>query len=45
MKVTLLHSAQNEKIAEVENSNLSIADKASQIQILRDAIETIREIQ
>ena len=35
----------NEKIAEVENSNLSTADKAFQIQILRDTIETIREIQ
>lgn len=35
----------NEKIVEVENSNLSTADKISQIQILRDTIETIREIQ
>lgn len=34
----------NEKIAEVENSNLSTADKAFQIQILRDTIETLREI-
>ncbi|MEV9600242.1 hypothetical protein [Aliarcobacter butzleri] len=34
----------NEKIVEVENSNLSTADKISQIQILRDTIETIREI-
>ena len=35
----------NEKIVEVENSNLSIEDKISQIQILRDTIETLREIQ
>lgn len=35
----------NEKIAEVENSNLSTTDKAFQIQILRDTIETLREIQ
>ena len=35
----------NEKIVEVENSNLSTADKISQIQILRDTIETLREIQ
>ncbi|WP_153802236.1 hypothetical protein [Arcobacter venerupis] len=35
----------NEKIVEVENSNLSTTDKAFQIQILRDTIETIREIQ
>ncbi|QKF77453.1 hypothetical protein [Arcobacter defluvii] len=35
----------NEKIAEVENSNLSTTDKALQIKILRDTIETLREIQ
>ena len=35
----------NEKIVEVENSNLSTTDKAFQIQILRDTIETIREIE
>lgn len=34
----------NEKIAEIENSNLSTTDKASQIKILRDTIETLREI-
>lgn len=35
----------NEKIAEIENSNLPTTDKASQIKILRDTIETLREIQ
>ncbi|AXX96054.1 hypothetical protein [Arcobacter ellisii] len=35
----------NEKIAEVENSNLSTTDKALQIKVLRDTIETLREIQ
>lgn len=34
----------NEKIAEVENSNLSTTDKALQIKVLRDTIETLREI-
>ena len=34
----------NEKIAEIENSNLSTTDKASQIKILRDTLETLREI-
>jgi len=34
----------NEKIAEVENLNLSTTDKALQIKVLRDTIETLREI-